>query len=72
MRAGLGLLPIRAGHFVMGDSEGDANEAPRAATVKPFRLMRHEVTNRQFEPYRDCRRLFCLSHATIASSLIWA
>jgi hypothetical protein len=23
----------------MGDSEGDANEAPRAATVKPFRLM---------------------------------
>ena len=27
----------------MGDSEGDANETPRAATVKPFRLMRHEV-----------------------------
>ena len=24
------------------------------------------------EPCRDCRRLFCLSHATIASSLIWA
>ncbi len=25
-----------------------------------------------FEPCRDCRRLLCLSHATIASSLIWA
>ncbi len=24
------------------------------------------------EPCRDCRRLLCLSHATIASSLIWA
>ncbi len=24
------------------------------------------------EPCRDCRRLFCLSHATMASSLIWA
>ena len=35
-----------------------------------------EVTNalndRVNEPCRDCRRLFCLSHATIASSLIWA
>jgi len=29
----------------MGDSEGDANEAPRAATVKPYRLMRHKVAN---------------------------
>ncbi len=27
---------------------------------------------RPIEPCRDCRRLFCLSHATIASSLIWA
>ena len=35
----------------MGDSEGDADEAPRAATVKPFRLMRHEVTNRQFNAF---------------------
>ena len=35
----------------MGDSEGDANEAPRAATVKPFRLMRHKVTNRQFDAF---------------------
>jgi formylglycine-generating enzyme required for sulfatase activity len=51
LRAGLGLLPIPAGHFVIGDSEGDANEAPRAATVKPFRLMRHEVTNRQFDAF---------------------
>ena len=51
MQAVLGLLPIPAGHFVMGDSEGDADEAPRAATVKPFRLMRHEVTNRQFDAF---------------------
>ncbi len=49
MRAGLGLLPITAGHFVIDDSERDADEAPRAAIVKPFRLMRHEVTNRQFD-----------------------
>ncbi len=27
---------------------------------------------RDIEPCRDCRRLFCLSHATMASSLIWA
>ncbi len=51
MKAGLGLLPIPASHFVMGDSEGDANEAPRAATVKSFRLMRHVVTNRQFDAF---------------------
>ncbi len=51
MRAGLGLLPIPAGHFDIVDSEGDADEAPRAATVKPFRLMRHEVTNRQFDAF---------------------
>jgi formylglycine-generating enzyme required for sulfatase activity len=51
LRAGPGLLPILAGHFVMGDSEGDANEAPRAATVKPLRLMRHEVTNRHFDAF---------------------
>jgi formylglycine-generating enzyme required for sulfatase activity len=51
LQAVLGLTPITAGHFVMGDSEGDANEAPRAATVIPFRLMRHEVTNRQFDAF---------------------
>ncbi len=27
---------------------------------------------KRVEPCRDCRRLFCLSHATIANSLIWA
>ena len=35
----------------MGDSEGDADEAPRAATVKPFRLMRHKVANQQFDAF---------------------
>jgi formylglycine-generating enzyme required for sulfatase activity len=35
----------------MGDAEGDANEAPRPVTVAPFRLMRLEVTNRQFAAF---------------------
>lgn len=49
MRTDLGLLPVPVGHFAMGDSESDANEVPRAATVKPLRAMRHVVTNRQFD-----------------------
>jgi formylglycine-generating enzyme required for sulfatase activity len=35
----------------MGDAAGDANEAPRPVRVKAFRLMRHEVTNRQFDAF---------------------
>ena len=42
------LVTIPGGTFVMGDAEGDANEAPRQATVVVFRIMRYEVTNRQF------------------------
>ena len=42
------LIAIPGGTFVMGDTEGDANEAPKSVVVAPFRLMRHEVTNEEF------------------------
>ncbi len=48
---GLVLIPIPGGAFVMGDAEGDANEAPKTVTVQPFRIMRREVTNRQFADF---------------------
>ena len=45
------LLDIPGGRFVMGDAEGEADEAPRSVTVAPFRLMRLEVTNRQYADF---------------------
>lgn len=45
------MAPVPGGTFVMGDSEGDANETPRPVTVAPFRIMRLEVTNRQFAAF---------------------
>ena len=45
------LLDIPGGRFVMGDAGGAADEAPRPMTVAPFRLMRHEVTNRQYAKF---------------------
>jgi formylglycine-generating enzyme required for sulfatase activity len=51
LRAGPGLLPVPANRVVMGSGEADANAAPRAATVKPFRLMGHEVTNRRADAF---------------------
>lgn len=48
---GLDLVDIPGGSFMTGDEEGDANEVRRAATVKPFRLMRREVTNAQFAEF---------------------
>ncbi len=45
------MSPVPGGTFVMGDDEGDANEIPKLATVKPFLLMRLEVTNRQFSTF---------------------
>ena len=47
----LDLVAIPGGRFVMGDAGGDDNEAPRTVSVAPFRLMRHEVTNRQFADF---------------------
>ena len=46
-----GLISVPAGSFVMGDAEGDANEAPKPAAVGAFKLMRLEVTNRQFTAF---------------------
>ena len=40
------LVAIPGGTFRMGDAQGDANEAPTTVTVRPFRLMQFEVTNR--------------------------
>ena len=45
------LVPVPGGSFVMGDDEGDANEAPMPAAVGAFLLMRLEVTNRQFSAF---------------------
>ena len=45
------LVGVPGGDFVMGESSGEPDEAPRAVTVAPFRLMRFEVTNRQFAAF---------------------
>lgn len=49
------LVPIPGGRFVLGDAAGEPDEAPRTADVGPFRLMRHEVTNRQFATFVAAR-----------------
>ena len=45
------IIDIPGGVFVMGDTAGDANEAPKRVAVKPFGLMRTEVTNRSFAAF---------------------
>jgi len=45
------LVDIPGGTFVMGDPKGEPDEAPRRVSVAPFRIMRHEVTNRQFAAF---------------------
>ena len=45
------MVPIPGGAFVMGDAQGDANEAPRNVSVTGFSLMRTEVTNAQFAAF---------------------
>lgn len=42
------LVAVSGGLYVMGDPGGDVNEALRRVGVKPFRIMRHEVTNALF------------------------
>ncbi len=42
------LVDIPGGTFIMGDADGDANEAPKRVSVAPFRIMAHEVTNARF------------------------
>ena len=51
-RAGpLDMVPIPGGTFVMGDPDGDANEAPRDVPVAAFSMMRTEATNAQFAAF---------------------
>jgi transposase len=45
---------------------------PDHKTIADFRKDNGAAIRKVCEPCRDFRRLFCLSHATIASSLIWA
>lgn len=45
------LISIPGGTFTMGDAGGESNEAPREVSVRPFRLMRHEVTNEAFAQF---------------------
>jgi formylglycine-generating enzyme required for sulfatase activity len=45
------LVSIPGGRFVMGDAAGEPDEAPRAVAVRAFRIMRHEVTNREFAAF---------------------
>lgn len=41
-------VTLPGGTYLMGDAAGDANEKPRTASVTPFTMGRHEVTNGQF------------------------
>lgn len=45
------FIVIDGGRFVMGDPEGEPDEVSREVRVNPFRLMRHEVTNRSFSAF---------------------
>jgi formylglycine-generating enzyme required for sulfatase activity len=45
------LLAVPGATYRMGDARGAPDEAPRTVTVGPFRLMRLEVTNRQFAAF---------------------
>lgn len=45
------MIDIPGGTFEMGDAAGEPDEAPRRVTVAPFRMMRHEVTNREFRAF---------------------
>ncbi len=47
----LDLVAVPGGDYLMGDAEGEANEAPRPVSVGPFRIMRREVTNAQFAAF---------------------
>ena len=48
---GFEMIPIPGGSFVMGDAQGNANEAPKQVSVKPFAIMKFEVTNAQFAAF---------------------
>jgi len=46
-----GLVKIPAGKAQFGDLQGDDNEVIGSARISSFRLMRREVTNRQFKRF---------------------
>ncbi len=48
---GFDLVTIPAGTAKLGDQEGDENEILRTIQIPTFRLMRREVTNRQFAQF---------------------
>ncbi len=48
---GFDLVSIPAGTAKLGDPRGDDNEIVRSVQIPAFRLMRTEVTNRQFERF---------------------
>ena len=45
------FIDIPGGSFVMGDPQGEPDEAPAQIEVGAFRLMQHEVTNAQFAAF---------------------
>ena len=47
----LDLVAIPGASLVVGDAAGEPDEAPKAVTVAPFRLMRFEVTNAEFAAF---------------------
>jgi len=49
--SGNDFIAIDGGVLTMGDPEGDANEVERRVEIQPFRLMRHEVTNKAFSAF---------------------
>ncbi len=44
-------ITVPAGQFIMGDSQGDANEKPVQVDVGKFQIMQHEVTNKDFKAF---------------------
>ena len=50
---GLELVDIPGGQLAMGDAAGEADEAPRTVAIDPLRIMRHEVTNREFAAFYE-------------------
>ncbi|MEZ5935026.1 MAG: SUMF1/EgtB/PvdO family nonheme iron enzyme [Alphaproteobacteria bacterium] len=47
------FVAIDGGMLITGDRDGDANEVESEVEIQPFRLMRHEVTNRAFAAFVD-------------------
>lgn len=44
-------ITVPGGRFVMGDSQGDANEKPAQVEVGKFQIMQYEVTNSDYKAF---------------------